>query len=34
MLIYERKKKIVDHSKLVDHTKNLTEVPMYAHLKE
>lgn len=33
MLIYERKKKIVDHSKLINYNRNLTDVPIYANLK-
>lgn len=33
MLIYERKNKIVDHSKLVHHNRNLSDVPIYANLK-
>lgn len=33
MLIYERKKKLVDHSKLIDLTRNLAEIPIYANLK-
>ncbi len=33
MLIYERKKKIIDHSKLINHERNLTEIPIYENLR-
>lgn len=33
MLIYERKKKLVDHSKLINNEKVLTDTPIYAGLR-
>ena len=33
MLIYERKKKLIDHSKLINPNRNLAEIPIYANLK-
>lgn len=33
MLIYERKKKLVDHSKLISMDRNLIDIPIYANLK-
>lgn len=34
MLIYERKKKLVDTSKLMNPDRNLAGIPIYANLKE
>ncbi len=32
MLIYERKKKLIDHSKLINMNRKLEDTPIYAEL--
>lgn len=34
MLIYERKKKLIDHSKLINMNRKLEDTPIYAELQK